>query len=538
KETLRSNGPDLALDELFSSLVDSVWAQSAQLGAVTAPEECFKTILSKKTLKKVKKRRKKFKKTVIKKGPIREYLDAKSKSNESIKADRKAHYEKTQKKLAEDLLSNSSKEYWRYIESCTGNTFHSISNDPVIRNKNFCDLAKDASGNFRSAAKWRELLSDDADYFPECDDSVKWSEITKVLNEASNYKAPGVDEGNFTHIYDNKATSQDRGIQTDSQRTSRKAYDRVPHMAMIHKLRSISIGGKLLNVINGMYYDPKIAVRIGEDISEPSDHRYGVLQGCPDSPILFDLYINDIFSRVLGVDVPGLPNRIPGLLFADDAVVLVDSAENLQTSSDTISAWSDACEVAVNASKCTIMTINCDDAVEMTLKRQTIRTIDNYTYLGYIMNSKWGVSGIIKKQQSEDTESLILWIRLSKPTQCAHRTKNKIYKFCSDIYWVLRRHKIWNERGLISPNTDCDWIGNATGSQGGKKHCYGTDPRGTGYHLNVSQYQYRLLVSFHQVFGIQNVDCRSHQKANQGSKINVGNCQLKVDKKMLPDRRC
>ncbi|OMJ13057.1 LINE-1 reverse transcriptase-like protein [Smittium culicis] len=36
-----------------------------------------------------------------------------------------------------------------------------------------------------------------------------------------------------------------------------KAYDRVPHMAMVHKLRSIGIGGKLLNVINGMYCDPK-----------------------------------------------------------------------------------------------------------------------------------------------------------------------------------------------------------------------------------------------------------------------------------------
>ncbi|OMJ15820.1 LINE-1 reverse transcriptase-like protein [Smittium culicis] len=95
-----------------------------------------------------------------------------------------------------------------------------------------------------------------------------------------------------------------------------KAYDRVPHMAMIHKLRSIGIGGKLLNVINGMYYNPKIAFRIGEDISEPSDYCCGVRQGCPASPILFDLYINDMVSRVLGVDVPGLSSRIPGLLFA------------------------------------------------------------------------------------------------------------------------------------------------------------------------------------------------------------------------------
>ncbi|OMJ16908.1 Transposon TX1 protein [Smittium culicis] len=103
-----------------------------------------------------------------------------------------------------------------------------------------------------------------------------------------------------------------------------KAYDRVPHMALIHKLRSIGIGGKLLNVINGMYYDSKIAVRIGHGISVPSEYHCGMRQGCPVSPILFDLYNNDLFSDVLGVYVPGLPNRIPGLLFVDDAFVFAN----------------------------------------------------------------------------------------------------------------------------------------------------------------------------------------------------------------------
>ncbi|OMJ13477.1 hypothetical protein AYI69_g8994, partial [Smittium culicis] len=45
-----------------------------------------------------------------------------------------------------------------------------------------------------------------------------------------------------------------------------KAYDRVPHMALLHKLRSVGIGGKLLNMIKGMYDAPKITVRVGNEV--------------------------------------------------------------------------------------------------------------------------------------------------------------------------------------------------------------------------------------------------------------------------------
>ncbi|OMJ21409.1 LINE-1 reverse transcriptase-like protein, partial [Smittium culicis] len=145
-----------------------------------------------------------------------------------------------------------------------------------------------------------------------------------------------------------------------------KAYDRVPHMALLHKLRSVGIGGKLLNMIKGMYDAPKIAVRVGNEVSNPTEYLCGVRQGCPASPILFDFYINDIFKGVRGVRVPGLTSRIPGLLFADDAVLLAESSVDLQTALNTITEWSDTWEMAVNASKCGIMTISGEMTTDMT----------------------------------------------------------------------------------------------------------------------------------------------------------------------------
>ncbi|OMJ24614.1 RNA-directed DNA polymerase from mobile element jockey [Smittium culicis] len=139
-------------------------------------------------------------------------------------------------------------------------------------------------------------------------------------------------------------------------------------MALLHKLRSVGIGGKLLNMIKGMYDAPKIAVRVGNEVSNPTEY----------------------LSGVRGVQVPELTSRIPGLLFADDAVLLAESSADLQAALNTISEWSDTWEMAVNASKCGIMTISGELTTDMTLQGQKVDSTDQYTYLGYIMNSKIG----------------------------------------------------------------------------------------------------------------------------------------------------
>ncbi|OMJ22475.1 RNA-directed DNA polymerase from mobile element jockey [Smittium culicis] len=172
-------------------------------------------------------------------------------------------------------------------------------------------------------------------------------------------------------------------------------------MALVHKLRSVGIEGKLLNMIKGMYDAPKIAVRVGNFISSPIEYLYGVRQGYPASPILFDFYINDIFKNVRGVRVPGLTPRLPELLFADDVVLLAESSAELQDALNSITEWSGAWEMAVNASKCGIMTISGELTTDMTLQGQKVNSTDQYIYLDYIMNSKCGVSVTVKNKKNK-----------------------------------------------------------------------------------------------------------------------------------------
>ncbi|OMJ12282.1 RNA-directed DNA polymerase from mobile element jockey [Smittium culicis] len=224
----------------------------------------------------------------------------------------------------------------------------------------------------------------------ECENSILWFDITQALADTPNSKASGAD-----------------GVPSENKETwlryidYSKAYDRVPHMALLHKLRSLGIGGKLLNTIKGMYDAPKIAVRVGNEVSSPTEYLFRVQQGCPASPILFDFYINDIFKGVRGVRMPVLTSRIPGLLFADVAMLLAESSDELQDALNTITEWSGTWEMAVNASKCGIMTISRELTTDMTMKGHKVNSTDQYTYLGYIMNSKWDVSGTIKNNKNK-----------------------------------------------------------------------------------------------------------------------------------------
>ncbi|OMJ14623.1 Transposon TX1 uncharacterized [Smittium culicis] len=126
-----------------------------------------------------------------------------------LEADRKAQHAKRLKKIADQILNKDSKSYWRYIKSYTGKSLQSIADGPVYdKNKNLCtekyekvkiwtyhisELAKDATGNSRTTDKWEYLIKIDCDYYPECDSSIQWTEITDALADTPNNKAPGAD---------------------------------------------------------------------------------------------------------------------------------------------------------------------------------------------------------------------------------------------------------------------------------------------------------------------------------------------------------
>eukprot|EP01018_Ginkgo_biloba_P014117 Gb_03256 [translate_table: standard] len=103
----------------------------------------------------------------------------------------------------------------------------------------------------------------------------------------------------------------------------KKAYDMVPHEVLMKKLRVARVAGKALDFFKNLYFSTSVKVRFEDLVTPPITIQRGVRQGCPTSPSLFNIFINDIMDglKALGVEVLGISDVIAGLLFADDLVL-------------------------------------------------------------------------------------------------------------------------------------------------------------------------------------------------------------------------
>ena len=114
----------------------------------------------------------------------------------------------------------------------------------------------------------------------------------------------------------------------------RKAFDSIWHPGLLKRLLDYGLGGQFFNLIANMYSRSECCVKADTMRSEYFNYNRGVRQGCILSPLLFNLYLNDIPSRLentQGLDPITLPNgsRLNLLLYADDLVLISTSAVGL-----------------------------------------------------------------------------------------------------------------------------------------------------------------------------------------------------------------
>ncbi|MCO5563787.1 hypothetical protein L7F22_017435 [Adiantum nelumboides] len=143
----------------------------------------------------------------------------------------------------------------------------------------------------------------------------------------------------------------------------KKAYDTVPHEALFPKLAAAGLQGRVLRFFQALYRSSSVKVRHIEQLSDSIPVQRGVRQGCPASPCLFNVYINDILDadgETWGLEITNFFRKMKGLLFADDLVLLANSPESLQTSLDKVSEWAKTWSMKFGIDKCMVTVFHGD----------------------------------------------------------------------------------------------------------------------------------------------------------------------------------
>jgi len=78
-----------------------------------------------------------------------------------------------------------------------------------------------------------------------------------------------------------------------------KAYDTVPRERMWCKLQRLGVNGRMLSAVKALYAQVIMQVQGDSGETESFQSYVGLKQGCPLSPLLFGLYIDDLEDSII-----------------------------------------------------------------------------------------------------------------------------------------------------------------------------------------------------------------------------------------------
>ena len=92
---------------------------------------------------------------------------------------------------------------------------------------------------------------------------------------------------NIIHHINKKKDKNHMIISIDAE----KAFDKVQHPFMIKTLNKMGIEGKYLNIIKAVYDKPTANIILNSEKLKAFPLRSGTRQGCPLSPLLFNIVL-------------------------------------------------------------------------------------------------------------------------------------------------------------------------------------------------------------------------------------------------------
>ena len=206
----------------------------------------------------------------------------------------------------------------------------------------------------------------------------------------------------------------------------KKAFDLVNRTHLWGKLIACGINGKVITVIYNMYLNAKSCVKKGAVLSEFFACNIGVRQGENLSPLLFAIYLND-FEQYLSHHYDGLASfsravkqclsnedievflKLFVLLYADDTVVMAETAEQLNIALTAVYNYCKLWDLTVNTSKTKVVILSrgkVQQYPDFKFGDSVLEVVSDYLDLGTIFNYNNRFPKAIQRQVTQAKKAM------------------------------------------------------------------------------------------------------------------------------------
>ena len=287
--------------------------------------------------------------------------------------------------------------------SVVSKAFEKLANNRIVDHLEKCDLFSDFQNGFRSSRSTTDLLT------------VASDRIARAFNRSGATRAVALDIS--------------------------KAFDRVWHAGLLHKLKSYGISSQIFGLISSFLSNRQLRVVLDGKSSQEYPANAGVPHGSILGPTLFLLYINDppddvICNIAIYADDTALYSNCDQ---ASDLWQQIELASELESDLRDTVDWGKKWLLDFNAGKTQLVSFdrsNNTGAINMKMDGTVLEEKSSFKMLGLTFSSKlnWGSYIIsIAKTASKKIGALIHSVKFLYPEVALYLYKSTI-RPCME-YW-------------------------------------------------------------------------------------------------------
>ena len=222
-----------------------------------------------------------------------------------------------------------------------------------------------------------------------------------------------------------------------------KAFDCFNHQPLIAKLEAYGFGKEALNFICNYLYNRNQRTKVKSKYSTWREIKYGFPQGSILGPLLFNIFLNDIFLFVENTNITNYADNNTHYAIESSIEKLIESLEHDTT---LLLNWLQANEMKPNNDKCQLIIINPENNV-ISIGDEVINGSKSVKLLGVTIYNKLNFNKHVTKICNKANQKLHTLARIAKyldPNKLKIIMKTFIESQFNYCPWMFHSRKLNN----------------------------------------------------------------------------------------------